>query len=105
MGIWERCKEVVGIMTDKIYKYVLKSVDEQTINLPQGYQILSVMNQFDKIVLYALVSDNKKYTEDVSIKIVETVHDIDFNTAEYKFLGTVSIYNGELMFHVFYRGD
>lgn len=92
-------------MTEKIYKYVLKPVGEQTINLPQGSQVLSVMNQFDNIVLYALVSDNKKYTENVSIKIVGTGHDIDFNidpTCGYKFLGTVSLYDGELMFHVFY---
>jgi len=95
------------MMIGKIYKYVLDNVKGQTIKLPQGSQVLSVMNQYDKIVLYALVPDNKKYTENVSIKIVGTGHDIDFNidpTCGYKFLGTVSLYDGELMFHVFYMG-
>jgi hypothetical protein len=97
-------------MTFKIFKYNLEVVDKQTIKLPPGSRVLSVMNQRDNIVLYALVHpiNNKNLIEDVSIRIVGTGHDIDFFipnpnlTDGYKFLGTVSLHDGALMFHVFY---
>lgn len=96
-------------MTSKIYKYKLEVTDDQIVKLPLGSRILSVMNQYDKIVLYALISDNETGNEEVSIKIVGTGHDIDFFIPApefdvgYNFLGTVSLYDGELMFHVFIK--
>lgn len=100
-------------MTRKIFKYNLEVTDKQTLKLPPGSHILSVMNQRDNIVLYALVwpTENKEVYEDVSIRIVGTGHDIDFFIpAErfgggYKFLGTVSLHGGALMFHVFYMKE
>lgn len=95
-------------MTLKIFKYPLEITDDQTIKLPHGARILSAMNQYDNIVLYALISDNEINTEEVSIRIVGTGYDIDFFIPSavfgggYKFLGTVSLYDGKLMFHVFY---
>lgn len=97
-------------MTFKVFKYNLEVTDEQTLKLPPGSRVLSVMNQRDNIVLYALVNpiNNKNLTEDISIRIVGTGHDIDFfipnpNLADgYKFLGTISLHGGALMFHVFY---
>ncbi len=95
-------------MTLKIFKYPLEITDDQTIKLPHGARILSVMNQHDNIVLYALVNDKEKKIESVSTRIVGTGHDIDFFIPAagfgggYKFLGTVSLYDGKLMFHVFY---
>jgi hypothetical protein len=99
-------------MTSKIFKYPIEVTDTQTIKLPAGSRILSVMNQYEKIVLYALVSDNEKDTKEVSIRIVGTGHVIDFFIPAlefgggYTFLGTVSLHDGRLMFHVFYKkGD
>lgn len=98
-------------MTSKIFKYKLEVTDEQIVKLPSGSRVLSVMNQNDNIVLYALVSDNEIDTEEVSIRIVGTGHDIDFFIPAagfgggYEFLGTVSLYDGTLMFHVFYKKD
>jgi len=98
-------------MTSKIFKYKLEVTDEQIVKLPSGSRILSAMNQYDNIVLYALISDNEINTEEVSIRIVGTGYDIDFFIPSavfgggYKFLGTVSLYDGKLMFHVFYKED
>lgn len=99
-------------MTPKIFKYPLGITDNQTIKLPRGAHILSVMNQHDNIVLYALVNDDEKKNVSVSIKIVGTGHSVNFPICSpmfvndaYKFLGTVSLYGGELMFHVFYKED
>jgi len=62
-------------------------------------------------MIYALVNDKEKKIESVSTRIVGTGHDIDFFIPSagfgggYKFLGTVSLYGGILMLHVFYKGD
>jgi hypothetical protein len=48
-------------MPFKIFKYNLEVTDEQTLKLPPGSRVLSVINQRDNIVLYAFVHpiDNK----------------------------------------------
>jgi len=84
----------------KIYKYNLYITDQQFIEIPG--EILSVANQNENIVLYALVNDNwtpVKY----SILIVGTGNPIDDCIRDYKFLGTVPICNDKLMWHVFYK--
>ena len=88
-----------------IYKYTLSVTDEQTLTLPEGSKILSVLEQGNKIVLYALVDVNKANTrseEDYSIVIVGTGNFIN-SVKTYTFLGTVKLADGALMFHVLYR--
>ena len=103
-----------AVMSDKIYKYSLEIVDEQIIKLPREAirsRILFVINQNDKIVLYALVPDTNTESENVSIRIVGTGHNIDFFIPApmfgggYTFLGTVSLHSGKLVFHVFYQNE
>jgi hypothetical protein len=84
----------------KIYKYILQITDHQTLTLPKGSKILSVAEQHDNIVLYALVDTVTGDVENVPIIIRGTGH-----TANYvegcAFLGTVKLSGGRLMFHVF----
>lgn len=94
-------------MTDhRIFKYALKIQDEQTLELPVGSQILSVAEQRGKMVVYALVAVTDENMSKMKVKILikGTGHVISENISEFKFLGTVKLMGGDLMFHVFYRG-
>ena len=86
----------------KIYKYDLSMEDRQIISLPLNSKILSVKDQYDGIVLYALVDTEREEQEKHSIIIHGTGHSAD-DLEGYKFLGTVKLMNGQLMFHVFYN--
>jgi hypothetical protein len=86
----------------KIYKYVLKATEEQVIEIP-SINILSVESQLDDIVVYALVDDNILIPNRYTFRVYGTGHDIKNDIDSFKFLGTVKMYNGSLMFHVFYK--
>jgi hypothetical protein len=86
-----------------VYKYVLEVVDDQTLSLPIGSQVLSVATQDDDIVLYALVDPDQPTTIRYGIRIHGTGHPIS-NIDGHAFLGTVNLYGGRLMFHVFWKG-
>lgn len=96
----EGCK---SIKMKTIYKYALLGTTSQNLTLPDGSKILSVKEQNDKIVLYALVDNQKPETENYSIIIYGTGQPID-DVFEYgyEFLDTVKVYE-KLMFHVFYK--
>ena len=89
----------------KIFKYIIPPQDNCELVLPVGSKILSVAEQRDNIVIYVLVpvSDEELSTKKVKILVTGTGHTIHESMYEYKFLGTVNMYNGTLMFHVFYK--
>ena len=85
----------------KIFKYTLELTEEQTITLPEPGWILSVINQYDKLVLYAVIKPEEKEISR-TIKIVGTGEeflDIDI----YEFINTVSMDDGRLIWHVFVK--
>lgn len=84
----------------RILKYTLDIVDYQELTLSENSKILSVVNQRDNIVLYALTSEPTTCT--YSIIMHGTGHPAD-DVIGAQFIGTVSLYNGSLMFHVFAR--
>jgi hypothetical protein len=86
----------------KIFKYVIPITDESKLQLPAGAQIFSVIEQRNEIVLYAIINTFVEVTKTVSIRVVGTGHVINFDLNEYKFLGTISLCGGTLMFHVFF---
>lgn len=86
----------------RIFKYVLDFSDKQIVNMPEGCTILSVANQNDTIVVYALVDDTQRNLVPVEFIIHGTGHIAD-DVDAHKFLGTVSIRGGRLMFHVFFK--
>ena len=94
-------------MTKTIFKYPVEITDESTIRLHAGARILSIKEQGNTVVLYAVVPLPIEEEEDVmkkiTVKVVGTGQDINFDINDYEFLGTVSLYDGELMFHVFYH--
>lgn len=91
-------------MTDhKVFKYIIPIEDKSEIELPVSSKILSVESQRDNIVLYALVAmtDEIMTRKRIKILVKGTGNLITESMNEYKFLGTVKMYNNTLMFHVF----
>ena len=86
----------------KIFKYPLEITDYQTIEIKSPAILLSVVEQNNKIVMYALV-DDFEYDIPVDIMIIGTGNPIRNDIDSYKFLGTVSLMDGRLIFHVFAR--
>ena len=84
----------------RIFKYTLDIVDEQTLNLPTGSKIVSVIEQNNDVVLYALVDDEEKHTNGHVIRIVGTGHPFP-DCGEHFFVGTVSNHAGSRVWHVF----
>lgn len=86
-----------------IGKFPLEIVDEQTLEI-KGYNgFLSVIEQKEKLVVYAFTNTNSEIINTIQIRIVGTGHSISgelqFN---YAFLGTVAMKNS-LVWHIFYK--
>ena len=85
----------------QIYKYPLDIMSDQSIELPESAQILSVKAQRDRLVLYALV-DSSKVNVSRHIEIFGTGHPI-FLCASQKYIGSVVMPTQDLVWHVFER--
>lgn len=83
----------------KIFKYPLKIVDMQVVSFPMGAKILSVKEQSNIPVLYALV-DIDADSEDRVIAMFGTGEDCGYPSTD-DFIGTVMLMNGTLVLHVF----
>lgn len=89
---------------NKIYKYKVENVDQQTIEIRLPARILSVMEQDDDIVLYSIVDDNKDVpTIPVDILVIGTGDLVEDHIGLYTFLGTVKLFDNKEIWHVFYR--
>ncbi len=93
---------------NKIYRYNLENIDQQTIEIPLPARILSVVEQNNDIVLYSIIDDGKDIPiipVDVLIRGNEDfVEDnIEDNIGLYTFLGTVKLFDGKDIWHVFYK--
>ncbi len=83
----------------KIYKYRLTLIDRQYINMPIGYEILSVQVQDNDLVLWALVSPEMKNAR-VPIEINGTGNMIHEHEGESKkYLATIQM--NYFVWHVF----
>lgn len=83
----------------EIWKFTILIIDRVQVQMPVGAEVLSVCEQYQKIVLYALVSPSQPMsTRDFTVVGTgHTVHD----SHRMKFIGTVSLSHGFSMFHVF----
>ena len=83
----------------RIYKYSLAFTGPQTLEIPGD--ILSVSEQNNEVVVYAMVYDEAEPTE-YTFYIYGTGHPIPEIITHAEFLGTVKMANGALMLHVFF---
>lgn len=87
----------------KLYKYKITLNNEQVLNLPVNTEFLSVLNQRNDFVIYAIV-DLDSDMNDRRIIIKETGSNIENDFLHYfAFLGTVKTNNGIFIGHVFYE--
>ena len=82
-----------------IYKYILKPWIKETVDLPEGAQILKVENQHGEFCLWALVNTRKKLVEQRKIIIRGTGHEVEYDNI--KFISTFQIDDGRFIFHAF----
>ena len=82
-----------------IYKYPLEVTDDQFINIPKDYQILTVQVQNGRPCLWAEV-DPKLPMDCVHIVIVGTGHSIH-DDDEMKYIGTFQLESGSFVGHCF----
>ena len=85
----------------RIYKYVISFHD--LLPLPKGSKILSVVNQYELITVYALVDVDVKETQYFEFIVQGTGRNILFEPNNWIFLGTLFMDNGALVWHVFWR--
>jgi len=86
----------------RIYKYIYPLIeDPKRIKMPRGSSILGVEEQFGNIVVYALIDKDEQTIIDYPIAVLGTGRRVPSDINDYAFLGTVKLFGGELMFHVF----
>lgn len=85
-------------MRKAVFKYPLSVADSQEIQMPEGAEILSVQVQGGVVCLWALVDMDAKETTR-RFELYGTGH--DFRPGEQKFIGTIQLYAGSIVFHVF----
>jgi hypothetical protein len=87
-----------------IWKYTLKAQEYQMVEVPSEAKIISVVEQQEQIVVYALIDLNLTSTyRFVEFIVLGTGHTTSHELSKYHFLSTVKTESGLLMFHVFYR--
>lgn len=87
----------------RIFKYELNLADRQEVEVPRGGIMLSVVNQSDCVMVYALVDDSVKEKERREFCIFGTGHPVDIELDKYAYLGTVVTVGGKLVWHVFVK--
>lgn len=83
-----------------IWKYELNKNDTTVLRIPKKNKVISVANQGNKLVLYAIV-DPTSQIEAVIIDVIPTGELLNDNVFNTEFIGTVSTHDGDLIWHVF----
>ena len=81
----------------KIFKYELRVMGLNQLEIPKGHQVLTVQMQKGIMCLWVLV-DPEETTQEIRIVVVGTGHPIESNL---HYIGTVQQLGGSLMWHVF----
>jgi hypothetical protein len=83
-----------------IYKYQLKTTDDQIIEMPSDAEILTVQVQNGIPCIWVKVNTELP-TIPYHFKIHGAGHPVT-NDYNYKYIGTYQLNNGELVFHVWF---
>lgn len=83
-----------------VYTYPLDIQDEVIVMMPKGARVLSVQVQNGRPCLWAAVDPTEMELEKRMFRIAGTGHPICDDVVD-GFIGTIQLYNGKLVFHVF----
>ena len=81
-----------------VWKYLFKPNDIIVLSMPEGAKPLSVQVQGSLLCLWAIVDTTKEKTPR-TFRVFGTGHPIDDDALA--FVGTVQMYDGKLVWHVF----
>ena len=82
----------------KVFKYRIDITDFQTVMIPEGAQFLHLGLQSDYVCIWALIDPDKRSIP-YKIQCVGTGHIVEPEYTVY--LGTILMYDGNLVFHFF----
>ena len=84
----------------KIFKYPIKTVDTQVVQIPKSAKILCVQTQFEKPCMWALVDEESTDKSTRTLAVHGTGHPI-YGVEHKEYIGTYQLREGQLIFHVF----
>jgi len=84
-----------------IYKYPIRATDVQSVEMPEGAEILTVQTQNGDACIWALVNEDAPYKVR-RIEVFGTGHQVS-EEHKRKYIGTFQLRGGALVFHVFER--
>lgn len=90
----------------KIYKYTIRQQSGiQAVEVSGIERVLSAMEQDGKMVLYVIVDEKKEtLNKFISVAVIPTGGDVaEVLKDGFKFINTINIGNGLLMWHIFYK--
>lgn len=90
--------------SQRIFKFPLEVTDSQDVLMPTGAYVLSAIEQFDRVVVYARVNPEAVATRR-RFFIVGTGHSLAHVPDGAPFVGTVSTSGGQLIWHVYDGGE
>lgn len=83
-----------------IHKQTLAIIRTQKIHIPKNSKILSVGNQKENLCIWYACDVRSAELDEIKIRIFGTGHEIE-NDFDGKFINTVIMHNGDLVWHVF----
>jgi hypothetical protein len=88
-----------------IWKYPLEVTDEQKIRIPSSAILLSAQAQKSRPCLWALVDPTEPETDYIiaTVKMHGTGQPVPNDVLQNQFLGTIQLWKGDLVFHVFVK--
>ncbi len=84
----------------KIWKYTLHVSDHPVLRMQKGAKVLSVDVQHGDIQVWALV-DPEAPRELRRFRMARTGHPLEDEIASMRFIGTVQMMGGQLIWHIF----
>jgi hypothetical protein len=86
-----------------IYKYPIRFDNAYSIDLPKGATILTAQMQGEGLFVWAMIDPDETATERRWFRVHGTGHRPIEDTDSLRWIGTVQLHGGALVFHVFVR--
>lgn len=88
-------------MNEVIWKFEIPAQSNSQVELPHGCEILSVGSQGDSVFMWGkFPEENQERLDTREFEVYGTGHPIPGDVKR-KFIGTVHMYGGSLVFHIF----
>lgn len=88
----------------QIWKFPLKTIQEQTIKMPSEFEFLALQVQNNRPCIWCVVNPSPEEVEDVTFYTLGTGHNISKEVQDNSFyIGTYQLDGGGLVFHVFQK--